>query len=118
MTSVKIMSSGDVANPRACCVGLLDFSRPAAQHFADPRACCVGLLDFSGPAAQHLRTCCWCEVEGCGCVGLLDFSGPAAQHFCGILYVGDIAKFTCFCLWQPFGLLLKFSEVCLGCNVL
>ena len=22
---------------------------------ANPRACCVGLLDFSGPAAQHLR---------------------------------------------------------------
>jgi hypothetical protein len=36
-------------------------------------------------------------------VGLLDFPGPAAQHFCGILYVGDIAKFPCFCLWQPFG---------------
>ena len=51
-------------------------------------------------------------------MGLLDFSGPAAQHFCGILYVGDIAKFPCFCLWQPFGLWLKFSEVYLGCNVL
>ena len=43
-------------------------------------------------------------------MGLLDFSGPAAQHFCGILYVGDIAKFPCFCLWEPFGLWLKLSE--------
>ena len=51
-------------------------------------------------------------------MGLLDFSGPAAQHFCGILYVGDIAKFPYFCLWQPFGLCMKFSEVYLGCNVL
>ncbi len=57
-------------------------------------------------------------VEGCGCVGLLDFSGPVPKHFCGILYVGDIAKFPCFCLCQPFGLWLKFSEVYSGCNVL
>ncbi len=34
-------------------------------------------------------------------MGLLDLSGPAAQHFCGILCVGDIAKFPCFCLWHP-----------------
>ena len=51
-------------------------------------------------------------------MGLLDFSGPSAQHFCGILYVGDIAKFPYFCLWKPFGLWLKFSEVYLGCDVL
>ena len=36
-------------------------------------------------------------------MGLLDFSGPSAQHFCGILYVGDIAKFPYFCLWKPTG---------------
>jgi hypothetical protein len=51
-------------------------------------------------------------------VGLLDFCGPAVQHFCGILYVGDITKFPCFCLRESFGLWLKFSEVYLGCNVL
>ncbi len=26
---------------------------------------------------------------------LLDFSEPVAKYFCGILYVGDIAKFPC-----------------------
>jgi hypothetical protein len=31
------------------------FLRSYCAAFADPRACCVGLLDFSGPAAQHLR---------------------------------------------------------------
>jgi hypothetical protein len=44
--------------------------------------------------------------------------GLGDEGFCGILYVGDIAKFPCFCLWQSFGLWLKFSEMYLGCNVL
>jgi hypothetical protein len=51
----------------------------------------------------------------CGSPGFLRAYCAA---FCGILYVGDIAKFPCFCLWQPFGLWLKFSEVYLGCNIL
>jgi hypothetical protein len=98
----------DVVNPRTYCVGLLDFSGPAEQHLRILRP--TVWVSWISPVLFH-------SICVCGCVGLLDFSGPVAQHFCGILYVGDIAKFPCFCLWNPFGLWLKFREVYLGCDV-
>ncbi len=37
---------------------LLKFLVHICWDVTNPRACCVGLLDFSGPAAQHLRILC------------------------------------------------------------